>query len=226
MRLIYSSTVAVFVTAAVVSCSGSAQTGSETKAGAAAAQAPAADPQPDSKTTAVADPDAAPQPATPAADATAPPAPAAAEEPTEGNAADRATEDPLAELHELGETLAAMDPEGGGSIRAKRNLPPSGVTPRRARALVTEVRRGRFPIAAVKIKILVPSGEGPGAATARNDALIVLPTYALRDGRPNMGDEATVTNAGAYYFQSGDRILVELTDKRGAAWGAAYIARE
>lgn len=139
--------------------------------------------------------------------------------------------DPLAELAALGDSLSDAGPEGGGSIRAKREVDPSiakrKTDKRNLEARVEDVRTGKFPAVAVKLKVLKPAQDGAGKGLSRNATLVVLPQLKVAGGKVDMGDEPTRLNAGAFYLQSGDRVVVRIGDnKKGDLWTAEYIERK
>jgi len=138
-------------------------------------------------------------------------------------------QDPLAELSALGDEVVAAGPDAGGSIRAKRDPPVDAVRadPCRLRARVEEVLRGRFPLAAVRVRILAPPEDGPGADLKKNDVVVVLPRLVAERGRVEMADGATARNAGAFYLSKGDRVHVRLEAKRAdGVWWAVAIVRD
>ncbi|MEE8408134.1 MAG: hypothetical protein V3T05_00885 [Myxococcota bacterium] len=141
--------------------------------------------------------------------------------------------DPLLELAELGEAAAAETdaaPQGGGSIRAKRETDLLAVSrrsdPNNSRARVESVHRGRFPLVALKIQIVRAAREGDGARHKKGDRIVVLPKLAVESGRVDMYDLETEINGGAYYLKRGDKIAVRVGHKRSRAWSADYIERE
>lgn len=139
-------------------------------------------------------------------------------------------DDPLAELAALGNALGDSGPEGGGSIRAKRDVDPAVAAQlkdkRNLTGKVEAVRLGKFPAVAVRIKVVKPADAGPGENFQQNDEIVVVPKMKVSGGKVDMGDADTVNNAGAYYLQEGDKILVRLESKRGNAWQVAWIQRK
>ena len=140
-------------------------------------------------------------------------------------------DDPLAELAALGDAIADVGPEAGGSIRAKRMIDPALLQrqkdPNNLQARVETVRVGRFPAVALKVKVSRPAKEGPGKQIARNDSLVLLPKLKVKGGRVALDDPDTLRNAGAFYFKPGDKIYVRLGAKqKGTVWEAEYIERK
>lgn len=140
-------------------------------------------------------------------------------------------DDPLAELAALGDAMADEGPEGGGSIRAKREVNPEVAKrkkdKRNIEGKVEEIKTGKFPNVAVKIKVLKPAKEGEGKKVKRNDSLVVVPSLKISGGNVSMNDPETRLNAGAFYLQVGDKVLVRLGENtKGKLWKAEYIERK
>lgn len=139
--------------------------------------------------------------------------------------------DPLAALAELGDSLAMDGPEAGGSIRAKKDADLTVVKrlkdKRNLLAKVVQIKRAAFPWIALKLKVVKPATEGAHkAAVKKNDEIVVIPTLKLTAKAPDLSDPATLINAGAFYLQSGDQVMVRLTETRGKKWLAEYIERK
>jgi hypothetical protein len=139
-------------------------------------------------------------------------------------------DDPLAELAGLGDAIAATAPEGGGSIRAKRDASSDLLTRlqdnNNLQAKVEEVKNGKFPAVALRIKVIKAPAKGKVAAAAKDATLVVVPAMKVSDGRVDMADDATRINAGAYYLREGDRVMVRLGKQKGNMWEAEYIERK
>ncbi|MEZ4271066.1 MAG: hypothetical protein R3C68_06430 [Myxococcota bacterium] len=139
-------------------------------------------------------------------------------------------EDPLAELAALGDAIAEMTPEGGGSIRAKRSvdtaLQDRIKDKRNVEAKVDFVKQGKFPRAAVRVKVLNPAKQGAGKDVKKNDTLVLIPEMMVTKGSIALDDEATMINAGAYYLVKGDKVMIRLGQKSGKVWKAQYIERK
>ncbi len=140
-------------------------------------------------------------------------------------------DDPLAELAALGDAMMDEGPEGGGSIRAKKEV-DTAVTKRKkdgrnVEAKVEEVKLGKFPRVAVKVRVSRPAKTGKGAGLAKNDTLVIIPLFKVKKGKIVMEDDATRLNAGAFYLQRGDKVMIRLGDNpKGKLWKAEYIERK
>lgn len=138
--------------------------------------------------------------------------------------------DPLAELAALGDAMADAGPEGGGSIRAKRNVDPEEAQRRKDKrnieARVEQLNTGKFPAVAVKLKVLKPAKEGEGKDIKRSQTLVVVPALKIEGSSVAMEDPQTRLNAGAFYLQVGDQVLVRLGAQKGNVWTAEYIERK
>lgn len=139
-------------------------------------------------------------------------------------------DDPLAALAELGDSVAEEGPEGGGSIRAKKegDLERSKrlKDKRNFEARVESVNKKSFPIVAVTVKITKPAKEGPGKAVKKNDKMVVVPKLKVDGKSIAMNDADTLLNAGAFYLKKGDKIVVRLGTNKGKYWEADYIERK
>lgn len=137
--------------------------------------------------------------------------------------------DPLAQLAALGDAVAQTGPEGGGSIRAKKDV-NTAMAQRlgdhhNLEAKVEAVRTGAFPVVALRVRVLRPAKEGPGKSVARNQTLAVVPKLEVKGAHVDMKDPTTLINAGAYYLKPGDRVMVRLGAKKAKFWEADYIER-
>ena len=142
----------------------------------------------------------------------------------------RAGGDPLAELANLGDSVAETTQEGGGSIRAKKDADLTRDTrmkdARNIEAKVESVKPGDFPAVAIKLKVLKPSKEGAGKDVKANDMLVIIPKFKVEAGKVALADPETVRNAGSYYLQEGDKVVVRLGANKGKVWEADYIERK
>ncbi len=139
--------------------------------------------------------------------------------------------DPLAELAALGEEMSEGGPEGGGSIRAKRDVDPAirarKGDKRNIQAKVQSIKMGAFPAVAIKLKITKSAKDGAGKDIKRNSTIVVMPTLKIIKGHVNMKDAETLLNAGAFYLQAGDKVVVRLgKNTKGTLWQADYIERK
>ena len=137
--------------------------------------------------------------------------------------------DPLSELAALGDALADTGPEVGGSIRAKKDAQLAELqrlkAPENVEGRVEEVRRGRFPAVALRIRVLRPAQSGPGKELRRNAIVVVVPALAVTAGKVRLDDPATQVNAGAFYLRRGDRVVFEPAKRSGKFWQASFIGR-
>ncbi len=141
-----------------------------------------------------------------------------------------ADDDPLAELASLGDSVAEASQEGGGSIRAKKEADLTRdkrlKDPQNLEAKVESVKAGKFPLVAVQLKILRPAKQGKGKEMKSNQSLVVVPKLKVDGGKVAMDDATTQLNAGSFYLQKGDRVMVRLGAQKGKLWEADYIERK
>jgi hypothetical protein len=146
------------------------------------------------------------------------------------DAGSEAEVDPLAELAALGDAMADEGPEGGGSIRAKKDADLQRSKrikdKRNFEAKVQSVQAKSFPIVAVTVKVTRPGKEGPGAKVGRNQIVVVVPKLKVEGKSVAMEDEETRRNAGAFYLKAGDKVAVRLGANKGKYWEADYIERK
>jgi hypothetical protein len=142
----------------------------------------------------------------------------------------RAETDPLAELAQLGDSVADSAQEGGGSIRAKREVDLTRdrrlKDPRNLEARVESVKTGTFPAVALRLKVLKAAKEGPGQSFKASDVLVVVPRLVVEGGKVVLTDPTTVQNAGAYYLVEGDKVVLRLGARSGRTWQAEYLERK
>ena len=136
--------------------------------------------------------------------------------------------DPGAAMAELGDQLAMENPEGGGSIRAKKD-PDVTTTQRKndkknVQARVISIKKGAFPQVALVLKVTKPAEDGANKSK-KDEQLIVVPSYKLAGKTVDLADQASVLNAGAFFLAEGDTVFVRLDAKEGKIWKAAYIER-
>jgi hypothetical protein len=139
--------------------------------------------------------------------------------------------DPLAELSALGSALAEMDQEAGGSIRAKKAV-DLGRTKRikddkNLQAKVLKVSQGAFPLVALVVKVSKAAKTGPGSKIKKNSTLTIIPQYTKSsDGSIDLKDSTTLLNAGAYFLQKGDKVVIRLGPEAGKVRSAEYLERK
>jgi hypothetical protein len=138
--------------------------------------------------------------------------------------------DPLAELAALGDQMTAVAPEGGGSIRAKRDVDVSKLDrlkdPENIEARVEELKMGRFPAVALRVRVVKPAQTGIAKSVKTNDSLVIFPNYKVDAGKVDFKDEGTARNAGAFFLQNGDKVIVKLDKQLKQTWRASFIERK
>jgi hypothetical protein len=139
--------------------------------------------------------------------------------------------DPLAGLAQLGNTLAMAGPEAGGSIRAKKDADLTEAKrksdKRNYEASVVEIKRAAFPAIALKLKVVKQPSEGDQkSAVAKNEDVVIIPELKIAGNQPDMADEATLINAGAFYLRAGDKVVLRLKEKKDKVWVVEYIERK
>lgn len=145
-------------------------------------------------------------------------------------AAPAAESDPLAELASLGDAIAESVQEGGGSIRAKKDVDLSRAKrlkdEKNLEARVEATRSGSFPAVALRLKVLKPAKDGAGKSLKVSESIVVVPKLKVVGTALALDDGDTVRNAGAYYLQVGDKVMVRLGAQKGQVWQAEYIERK
>ncbi len=141
-----------------------------------------------------------------------------------------AAADPLAELAALANDAAGAGPEGGGSIRAKKDADLTQSKrlkdPKNLEAKVDSVASKDFPLVALTVVVLAPAKEGAGKDIKKNDKIIVAPKLKVDGKAVSMSDPDTLVNAGAFYLRKGDKVAIRLGENKGKYWEAEYIERK
>lgn len=140
-------------------------------------------------------------------------------------------DDAASAMQAMGDQLAQENPEGGGSIRAKKE-PDTAAQARKndkrnIQARVTGVKKGAFPQIALVVKVTKPAEDGPNKdKVKKDDQLIIVPNYKMAGKTVDLADNDSVMNAGAFYLVDGDTVFVRLDALNGKIWKAAYIERK
>jgi hypothetical protein len=141
-----------------------------------------------------------------------------------------AAADPLAELAALANDTAGAGPEGGGSIRAKKDADLTQSKrlkdPKNIEAKIESVAMKDFPIVALTVTVLAPAKDGSGKDIKKNEKVVIAPKLKLDGKNVAMTDPDTLINAGAYYLRKGDKVAVRLGENKGKYWEAEYIERK
>lgn len=138
--------------------------------------------------------------------------------------------DPLAELAALGNAVGETQTEAGGSIRAKKEGDITRTQrlndSKNVEAKVESITTKGFPVVAIRLKVQKPAKEGTGTSVKANDIVTVVPKLKTANGAVTMSDSETMLNAGAFYLQDGDKVVVRLGAKKGSYYEADYIERK
>ena len=139
--------------------------------------------------------------------------------------------DPLKGLQDLGDELLDESDASGGqpsaSTRSRDRLSQLRLQDaRNLEARVTGIKKGTFPTVALKVKVVKAADEGAGAKVQKNQTLVVFPRLKFAQATVDLLDDPTLTNAGAYYLQRGDKVMIRLGYQRGRVWEADYIERK
>lgn len=109
-----------------------------------------------------------------------------------------------------------VDSDSGSSIRATQEttLAPKET---QIQGEVVDVRRLRFPVVHIRIKLKSPFG-----ALKVGDELVVIPEIRVKRGRPT--DAASKQNLDGWYAYPGDRIQADRVkaDAKGRLWVTRY----
>lgn len=142
-----------------------------------------------------------------------------------------AADDAASAMQAMGDQLAADNPEGGGSIRAKKEPDTTAMArkndKRNITAKVVGMKKGAFPQVALVVKVTKPADDGPNKdKVKKDDQLILAPNYKLAGKTVDLADNDSVLNAGAFYLAEGDTVYVRLDALTGKVWKVAYIERK
>lgn len=133
---------------------------------------------------------------------------------------------------DLGELAAAAinedDSDSGSSLRAKKTAKQDKMFQDRATVAmgkVVGVKNGKFPNVTVSVRVIRgPTGE-LGKNVRKGKTIDFTPALKMKGGQPDLADEDTLTNLGAWYLESGDRVQVKIGKAMGAAYEATLISR-
>jgi hypothetical protein len=126
---------------------------------------------------------------------------------------------------------AGMDGDDGGSgssLRAKKTAKLNELFKDRAtvaKGTVVSIEGDKFPQAIIKVKILV-GPTGPSGKDVRKGAVIAFtPAIAMKGGHPDLADENTQVNIGAWYLKEKDTVQVKVGNTTKGGYEAVVIAR-
>ncbi len=133
---------------------------------------------------------------------------------------------------DLGELAAAAmsddDSDSGSSLRAKKTAKQDKAFRDRktvAMGKVEAVKNGKFPNVQVMVRVL----RGPIGALGKNvrkgKTVTFTPKLKMKGGTPDLSDEDTLTNLGAWYLEKGDRVQVKIGKATGNGFEAELISR-
>lgn len=121
------------------------------------------------------------------------------------------------------------DEQSGSSIRATSSADFSAVMGNKDElitAKVVEVKRQRFPLVLVTVKVSqLPKGLGL-AGVKNGSKITVLPRVKSKNGIVDPADEPSQLNLGAWYVETGDTVLLRLEkEPQDNVWVAAAFDR-
>jgi hypothetical protein len=126
---------------------------------------------------------------------------------------------------------AGMDEEDGGSgssLRAKKTAKLNELFKDRAtvaKGTVVAVEGDKFPNAIIKVKILA-GPTGPAGKTVRKGATVAFtPVIAVKGGHPDLADENTQVNMGAWFLKPKDAVQVKVGKEVKDGYEAVVISR-
>lgn len=133
---------------------------------------------------------------------------------------------------EVDEMLSALQNPGGdedgsgSSIRAGKKVDFDAVKGPPGHLIlgkVVKVRRGRYPVVLVSVKVqrTPKSGKGP----ARGSTVRVLPLIKSSEGVVDATHAQSQLNVGAWYARRGDRVKLRLSGERDGIWVAKAFER-
>jgi hypothetical protein len=146
--------------------------------------------------------------------------------------------DPLAALAGLGGGQPSNEqPEGGGSIRAHKDMPMPGAAEQPANpavsskdhpaeelieAEVLDVTRGAFPQVALKLKVKKEAKAGALKGKLEKDDELSASVLVSQ----NLSDPQTQRNLGAYYLKKGDKVKLYAVSKGKGAYDVDWVERK
>lgn len=136
-----------------------------------------------------------------------------------------------------GDDLGALAAAGGGgdetdsgsSLRAKKTVDLAKLMKDQAtsaQGTVVDAGGSTFPNAEITLNVTrAPTGD-LGKEIRKGKKIKLKPMLKLKGKDIDWSDDNTVTNAGAWYFQKGDKIFVKLGKGAGGAYEAELITRQ
>ena len=126
---------------------------------------------------------------------------------------------------------AGMDSDEGGSgssLRAKKTAKLNKLFKDRAtvaKGTVVAVGGDKFPHATIKVRILA-GPTGPAGKQVRKGATIAFtPVIKMKGGQPDLSDDDTQVNIGAWYLEPKDKVQVKVGKEIKGGYEAIVIAR-
>ncbi len=68
--------------------------------------------------------------------------------------------------------------------------------------------------------------DAEGKSIKKNDTLVVVPKLKVEGKTVALADSPTLINAGSFYLQAGDKVMIRLGANKGKYWEADYIERK
>lgn len=126
---------------------------------------------------------------------------------------------------------AGMDGDDGGSgssLRAKKTAKLDAMFKDRAtvaKGTVVSVQGGKFPNTTVKVRILA-GPTGPAGKKVRKGATVAfVPVIEMKGGQPDLSDENTQVNVGAWYLEPKDKVKIKVGKEVEGGYEAVVISR-
>ncbi len=127
--------------------------------------------------------------------------------------------------------MAGRDEDDGGSgssLRAKKTAHVNEMFKDRAtvaKGTVVSVGGDKFPSTVIKVKIIA-GPTGPSGKQVRKGATIAFtPVIAMKAGAPDLADENTQVNVGAWYLKPKDSVQVKVGKEIKGGYEAVVISR-
>lgn len=142
----------------------------------------------------------------------------------------------LAEVSLGGDDVGALaqagmdggDEGSGSSLRAKKTAKINELFKDRAtvaKGTVVSVEGDKFPHAIVKVKVLA-GPTGPAGKSVRKGATVAFtPVIAVKGGAPDLSDDITQVNMGAWFLKPKDTVQVKVGNETKGGYEAAVISR-
>lgn len=125
-------------------------------------------------------------------------------------------------------SLGDEDEGSGSSLRAKKTAKVNKLFKDRktvAKGVVVSVGGKKFPLSAVKVRVLSGPTGPLGKKVRKGKTVVFHPKIQMKGGAPDLSDDLTQVNIGAWYFEAKDRVTIKIGKEVKGGFEAEVISR-